>query len=213
VIYELLAGAKLFGSEFQLCRYFYGTWPFPEERLRVLSPPTEDSGISLLKAMLAIQPGDRPPAAGALRNQWLARLKSNNGASGSDKHEGARGRDRSTPSRKRKNRQAAYNQPKKKSERGPITQEGTRCIPGGADSGANMGSKVGGNLTVAESSFDSSMMTLSDTAPTGSPAVQTGPRKSEFVSHNIQETHSKSPKLVGKKHIRSTPQTCHPSRT
>jgi len=31
VIYELLAGAKLFVSEFQLCRYFYGTWPFPEE--------------------------------------------------------------------------------------------------------------------------------------------------------------------------------------
>jgi len=39
VIYELLVGTKLFVSEFQLSHYFYGTLPFPEARLRVLSPP------------------------------------------------------------------------------------------------------------------------------------------------------------------------------
>jgi len=204
VIYELLVGTKLFFSEFQLYRYFYGTWPFPEESLRVLSPPTNNTGISLLRAMLAIQPGDRPTAAGALRNQWLTGLKSTNEASGNDKDERTQSRNRSIPSKKRKNRQGTYNEPKK-SERDPITQEGTRHIHGGADSGINAESKMGCNLTFAESSFDSSMMTPSNTAPTGSPVVQTGPRKSEF--------HSMRPKRVRKKHFRSTPQTCHQSRT
>src|ERR1700712_5330795 len=38
VIYELLVGTKLFISEFQLYRYFYGKWPFPEDKLKGLSP-------------------------------------------------------------------------------------------------------------------------------------------------------------------------------
>jgi len=74
VIYELLVGTKLFVSEFRLSHYFYGAWPFPEERLNVLSPPTVDTGISLLRAMLAIKPGDCPTATVALRNQWLKAL-------------------------------------------------------------------------------------------------------------------------------------------
>ena len=76
VIYELIAGTKLFVSEFQLCRYFFGKWPFPEDRLKGLSPPIEDIGISLIKAMLVIQPEDRPTAADALNHVWLAGPKS-----------------------------------------------------------------------------------------------------------------------------------------
>jgi len=152
VIYELLVGTKLFVSEFQLCRYFYGTWAFPEESLRVLSPPTDDTGISLLRAMLAIPPGDRPTATGALRNQWLTGLKSGNEESGDE-------------------------------------------------------------LTIAENSLDTSMVTLSDTSPTEGLVVQTESGKSDIVSHNSQATHSKSLKRMRKKQIRNTPQTYHQSRT
>jgi len=87
VIYELLAGTKLFVSEFQLSHYFYGTWPFPEERLKGLSPPTEDTGISLLRAMLAIKPGDRPTATAALSNPWLTGLQSDPEEDGDGKDE------------------------------------------------------------------------------------------------------------------------------
>ena len=82
VIYELLVGAKLFVSEFQLSGYFFGKWPFPEDQLRGLSPPTDDVGISLLKSMLTIQPEDRPTAADALRHTWLAGLESHDEYSG-----------------------------------------------------------------------------------------------------------------------------------
>jgi len=213
VIYELLVGTNFFVSEFQLYSYFYGTWPFPEESLRVLSPPTDDTGIVLLRTMLAIQPGSRPTATGALRNQWLTGLKSIKEMSGSEKDERRQSHDGSTPSNKGKNRRSTCNEREKKIERDPITQGGTRCISGGADSLANTGSKMGDDPTVEESSFDSSMMTLSYTAPTRSPVIQTGPRKSEFVSPNFKETHCKSPKRVRKKHIRNTPQTCYQSRT
>ena len=66
VIYELLVGTKLVVSEFQLSGYFYGKWPFPEDKLKGLSPPTHNLGISLLKSMLVIQPEERPTAASAL---------------------------------------------------------------------------------------------------------------------------------------------------
>jgi len=59
VVYELIVGTKLFGSEGQMLRYFFGKRPFPEDKLKGLSPPTDDLGISLLKSMLPIQPDDR----------------------------------------------------------------------------------------------------------------------------------------------------------
>jgi len=213
VIYELLAGAKLFVSEFQLCRYFYGTWPFPEERLRVLSPPTGDTGISLLKAMLAIQPGDRPTATGALRNQWLTGLPSDDEGGRDDKDKGTHSGDRSTLSRKRKKRLATNNEPKERNERDAIIPEGTKRITGGANFGANTGSKMGDDLIIPENSLDTSMMALSDTSPNESLVVQTGSRKQDIVSHNPQATHSKSHKRMRKKQIRHTPQTCRQSMT
>ena len=76
VIYELLAGEPLFASAFQVTRYFFGKWPFPEDTLKGLPTPTDDAGISLLKSMLTIEPEDRPTAAGALGNAWFAGLKS-----------------------------------------------------------------------------------------------------------------------------------------
>ena len=82
VIYELLVGTKLFVSEFHVSRYLFGKQTFPEERLRGLSPPTDQIGISLLKSMLAIQPEDRPTAADALGHTWLAGLEGHDEYSG-----------------------------------------------------------------------------------------------------------------------------------
>ena len=76
VIYELLVGTKLFISEGQVSRYYFGKWPFPEDTLKGLSPPTDDLGISLLNSMHIIQPEDRPTAADTLGHRWLAGLKS-----------------------------------------------------------------------------------------------------------------------------------------
>ena len=55
----------------------------------MLSPPTDDTGILLLRDMLAIQPKDRPTVKGALRNQRLIGLKSDNEESGDDKDQGS----------------------------------------------------------------------------------------------------------------------------
>ena len=84
VIYELLTGTKLFVLEGQVSRYFFGKCPFPEDKLKGLSPPTDDIGISLLRSMLVIQPEDRPTAAGALSHRWLAGIKSDCEDSGDD---------------------------------------------------------------------------------------------------------------------------------
>ncbi|CUS11451.1 unnamed protein product, partial [Tuber aestivum] len=71
VIYELLVGERLFVSDGQVLRYYLGKWRFPDDKLRGLSPPTDDAGILLLESMLAIQPEDRPTASGALLHVWL----------------------------------------------------------------------------------------------------------------------------------------------
>jgi len=84
VIYELLVGTKLFLSESQVSRYYFGKWHFPEDTLQGLSPPTDDLGISLLKSMLIIRPEDRPTAADALSHGWFAGLQRNIEDSGGD---------------------------------------------------------------------------------------------------------------------------------
>ncbi|CUS11444.1 unnamed protein product, partial [Tuber aestivum] len=71
VIYELLVGERLFMKWIQVYHYFLGKLPFPEDKLKGLSPPTDDVGISLIKSMLAIHPGDRPTATEALGRKWL----------------------------------------------------------------------------------------------------------------------------------------------
>jgi len=147
VIFELLVGKKLFLAEGQVSRYYFGKWPFPEDKLTGLSPPTSDSGISLLKSMLVIQPEDRPTAASALRNPWLTGVKS-------ICEENGDGKDESTLSKKRKNRRATYNEPKRRSERNSVRQEGARCTLGD------------GSL------LDASMTTLPTSASTGTLVVQ-----------------------------------------
>ncbi|RPB00561.1 kinase-like protein, partial [Choiromyces venosus 120613-1] len=77
VIYELLAGSKLFPTEGVISYYFFGRWIFPEDELRRLSPTTSDSGISLIKSMISLQAGDRPTVLGSLGHTWISSLESN----------------------------------------------------------------------------------------------------------------------------------------
>ncbi|PUU79033.1 kinase-like domain-containing protein [Tuber borchii] len=212
VIYELLAGTKLFVSEFQLSGYFYGKWPFPADRLRGLSPPTGDIGISLLKAMLAIQPQDRPTAADALNHAWLADLKSDNEHSGDDGVETIQsGYRREKPSRKRENTLSTTDRPKKKrSERNQISQADTRRTPGGLDLGAGAGFQSGGGPATRGTIIDTPVMVLlpSDAASTLNPEVETGPQKLELVPGSFQATNSKAPKALKRNKGILNPQTC-----
>ena len=82
MIYELLVGVKLFVSQAEVYCYYFGIRLFPEDRLKGLSPPTDDLGIGFLKSMHVIQPEDHPTAAGALRHWELAGLMSDNADSG-----------------------------------------------------------------------------------------------------------------------------------
>ena len=99
VIYELLVGAKLFISEGQVSHYYFGKWPFPEDTLKGLSPPTDDLGISLLNSMHIIQPEDQPTAADALGHRWLAGLKSDKESNQYNEDKTIESRDESSQSR------------------------------------------------------------------------------------------------------------------
>jgi len=148
VIYELLVGRKLFASWDQVSRFFFGKRPFPEDILRGLSSPTDEIGISLLKSMLLIQPGDRPTVADALNHVWLADLANGNEHSREDEGRTPPSRDESTPSKKRKNRLAPHGRPgKRRGKRGPPTQDDARCMTRDVGSGVNPRLQSGGELT------------------------------------------------------------------
>ena len=195
VVYELLVGTKLFALEGQVSRYYFGKWPFPEDKLKGSSPPTDDIGISLLKSMLVIQPEDRPTAAGALSHEWLAGIHSDNEDSGKDQDQVSQGRDESARSSKRKNSLATHDRPKKRSRRNKAKPANSRCIPGGVALGAGAGSQSGGNPSIQNTVIDTSVKTPSpaDAASAVYSGFATGRRKSESTPHNFQATVSKSP--------------------
>ena len=173
VIYELLVGTKLFLSEGQVSRYYFDQYPFPEATLQGLSPPTDDLGISLLKSMLIIQPGDRPTAEGALNHEWLAGLKRNTEESGENE-------DGMTQSRDDKGR----------SGRTSIRGDGTSCTWRGvglvADAGSQMDSDPPGSI------LGTATMTPSHAAHTASSVLvfQMGARTEEFVRCDFEAPHS-----------------------
>ena len=173
VIYELLAGTRLFASETQVYCYYHGILPFPEDKLKGLSPPTDDAGISLLKSMLAIQPGDRPTAADALGNAWLVGLKSDNEGSGNDQGESAQSRDESSWSGESEGKLAAHRKRKKKrGERNPTTQDYLKYAPGDVAFGANPRSQWGSDPTTPKSEIGTAMMISPDAASAGSSLIQ-----------------------------------------
>lgn len=80
-------GTKLFVSESEVFRYYFGKWSFPGDKVIRLSTPMSVFGISSLKSMLVIHPEGRPTAADALRHVWLTGLNDDSEESGDDKDE------------------------------------------------------------------------------------------------------------------------------
>ena len=139
-VIRVTRGGKVIVSEFQLSCYFFGKFPFPEDRLRDLSPPIDDVGITLVKSMLVIPPEDRPNAVGALKHVWLESHMGGSEDSREDPDLEAHNRDKSTRGRKSENRLAAYAGPKKvSSERDPIIRDHRRCTQCSQSSGAPVG--------------------------------------------------------------------------
>ena len=158
VIYELLVGTKLFVSEFHVSRYFFGKWLFPEERLRGLSPPIDEIGISLLKSMLAIQPEDRPSAVSALGNAWLTSLKSDDEDSGDDQDETTQSGDERTCNEESEGNPTTRDKPKKRrGQRNPITQDDSKCAPRDVALEANLRPQWGSDPTTHQSEIDTAM--------------------------------------------------------
>ena len=202
VVYELLVGTKLFASEFQLSGYFYGKRPFPEDKLKELSPPTDDLGISLLKSMLLIQPEDRPTAAGALSHGWLTALKTGDRDSREDQGGAGRSQGASTLSRKRKIGLATHDgRKKRRTGKYPIIQDDARCIPVDVDLGVHAGSHSGCAPTTPKAITDACGTTPSGASSVLSSVVQARPQKSELMPHNFQSTHSEGLKTPRKKGI------------
>jgi len=148
VICELLVGTKLFVSMHQVSCYFIQKQPFLEEKLKQLPTPTGDTGTSLLKSMLSIEPGERPTAADALNHVWLANLSSGDEQSGGEGGRTLPRRDERTPSRKRKNTPAPrYRREKRRSKRGPPAGDDAGCMTGDVGSGMKLRSQGGGELS------------------------------------------------------------------
>jgi len=216
VRYELLVGAKLFISERQLSGYFYGKWPFPEDKLKRLSPPIDDIGISFLKSMLLIQPEDRPTAAGALSHGWLAGLKNDDKDSGDDQDKTAQCLGVDGLGWSGGKQLANCDVPKKShSERSPVTQEDTRCILGEAVLSANAQSERGGHATTPGAIIDSYAITQLDVTSPESSSPQMGPQKPELMPRSLQANHSagRGTKILRRKQIRTIPQPCSQSST
>ncbi|PUU79036.1 kinase-like domain-containing protein [Tuber borchii] len=204
VIYGLITGTKLFALEGQVSRYYFGKLPFPEDKLKGLSPPTDDIGISLLKSMLLIQPEDRPTAAAALSHEWLVGIHSDGEDNCQDRDRVTQGRDESTRSRKRKNSLAKHNRLKKRRcKRNQTAQADTICILGGAALDADIGSQSVGDLNPQKTVIDTSVRTPSpaDAASVKSSGVETERRKSELMPYNFEVANSEGSNALRKTKI------------
>jgi len=175
VIYELLAGTRLFASETQISRYSLGIWPFPEDKLKALPTPTDDAGISLLKSMLSIQPEGRPTAADALGNAWLVDLESDDEDSGDDQAETPQNRDESSWSRKSEGKLTTHEERKNgRGQRNPVPQDDSEFALGDVALGANAGLQLNSDPTTSKSTINTTIMTLADVASTGGSLIQKG---------------------------------------
>ncbi|PWW73103.1 kinase-like protein [Tuber magnatum] len=206
VIYELLVGERLFDSDGQVLRYYLGGWRFPKDKLKGLSPPMDDSGILLLESMLAIQPEDRPTAAGALSHAWLMGAKSGSGGGGGGGAETVRGRGGDTWGGAEL---ANDSKPeKRRSEVSPITRGEIKYTPGDVTLEMNPGSQRGSGPIAPKPAIDTSVTTPQDAASAEGPPTRAGPPSFELAPHNFPATHPKGAEELGREQIRSIPQTC-----
>ena len=216
VIYELLTGTKLFALEGQVSRYFFGKCPFPEDKLKGLSPPTDDIGISLLKSMLLIRPEDRPTAAGALSHGWLAGIKSDCEDIGDDQGRAAQSLDEGVLGRRGEKQLAIHDIPKEKRGEGYlITQDDTWRVLGGVGLGANGGSHRGSHATTPNARIDGSVITQLGVVSPEISIFQMASLKPELIPQSPLIAHSagKGAKMLRRKQIRTIPQSRGQSST
>ena len=139
--------------------------PFPEDGLKGLSPPTDDAEISLLKSMLAIQPEDRPTAAGALANKWLVGLQSDDDEDGGDDRDETTQRGyEGSESEESAGKLTTLDEPKKRSQRNPTTKGDPKHSSENIPSGVGTKPQVLSDPTAPESKIDTAITMLLDTA-------------------------------------------------
>jgi len=98
-----------------------------------------------------------------------------------------------------------------RSERNPITQGNTECIPPCATLAANAGSKMCGDNATPRASIGTCATILSDPISTESSTVQEAGRESGLILH--QSPHPEGPNELRKSLIGNIPQTCSQSST
>ncbi|KAG0643265.1 kinase-like domain-containing protein [Tuber brumale] len=125
--------------------------------------------------MLVTQPKDRPTAASALKDAWLAGLKGDNEDCADDQEETTHGRDERTRSDKNENKTASHKKrSKSRSERNPITQGSTKYTRGDVISTEGLRSR---GVTVEST-------------------VETAPPRLELTPRNFQAIRSMEMRLV-----------------
>ena len=162
--------------------------------------------------MLVIQPEDRPTTAGALSHRWLTGLKGDNIDSGDYQDEVTQGLDESARSTRSRDELATHDRTnKRQSERNPINQDDTRCIPGDLV-GANPRPLGGREATTLKAIIDTSITTPSDATSVESSVVQPCPQKSEFTLNDFQTLRSGGTEAHGSEQACDIPPTCPQSR-
>ena len=186
VIYELLVGTRLFASGEQVSRYYYRNLPFPEDKLKELSPPTDDAGISLLKSMLEIQPEDRPTAEDALGNAWLVGIKSGED-SGDDQDETTRSGDERSWGRKSECELTALDERKRRNgQRNPIAQDNSKYASRDVSLWRNARLQPDSDPTTPKPATDTTTMTPPEVTSAEGSRIWKGSRKSEFTADALQ---------------------------
>jgi len=186
VIYELLVGTHLFTSGEQVSRYYYRSLPFPEDKLKGLSPPTDDAGISLLKSMLAIQPGDRPTAEDALGNAWLVGLKSGED-SGDDQDETTQRGEESSWGRKSEGELTALDERKRRNGQGnPIARGNLKHASRDVALGRNARLQPDSDPATPKPPTDTTTMTLPEVTSAEGLRIWKGSMKLEFTADALQ---------------------------
>ncbi|RPA91680.1 kinase-like protein [Choiromyces venosus 120613-1] len=74
VVYELLAGERLFSSLGQIMDFYYNKGTFPEEKLSKLDTSSFNAVKSFIQGLVLLDPGKRPSAVDAASNVWLQKL-------------------------------------------------------------------------------------------------------------------------------------------
>ncbi|RPA89656.1 kinase-like protein [Choiromyces venosus 120613-1] len=73
VVYELLAGERLFSSLGQIMAFFYNKGKFLEQKSRELAAPLSDAAESFIQGLVLLDPDNRPSAMDAASDAWLQR--------------------------------------------------------------------------------------------------------------------------------------------